>query len=115
MVIEVLKQAAVEVEVGTTVDLVVTSPIAIPFELRCQWADAPRIEGRAVRFVGKKVEPPPSDIDGGVATHHYELEAIAPGEAHLVLTAAAASPEAVCPPRRLDILVRASSTWQPPG
>ncbi|MCU0294278.1 MAG: hypothetical protein MUF10_20215 [Thermoanaerobaculaceae bacterium] len=108
--IEVLKQVAVEVEVGTTVDLVVTSPIAIPFELRCQWQPAPVIEGGAVRFLGAKVELPPPDVDGGVATHHYELKAVAPGQARVILTATAASPEAVCPPRRLDILVRASSS-----
>mgnify|MGYP001766267891 CR=1 FL=1 len=110
VVIEVLKQTAVEVEVGTIVDVVVTSPIAIPFELRCQWPGAPAIEGGAVRFLGAKVELPPPDADGGVATHHYELEAVAPGKARVILTAAAASPEAVCPPRRLDVIVRAGST-----
>jgi hypothetical protein len=109
VVIEVRKQTAIEVAVGTVVDLVVTSPVAIPSELRCCWPDAPQVEGGAVRFVGKKVGLPPPDVDGGVATHHYELEAVAPGQAHVVITATAASPEALCPPRRLDVIVRASS------
>lgn len=110
MVIEVRRQTAVEVKVGTTVDLIVTSPVAIPFQLRCQWSDSPEIEGGAVRFLGTSVELPPPDVDGGVATHHYQIEAVAPGEARVILTATAASPEAICPPRRLDIVVRASST-----
>lgn len=110
MVIEVRRQTVVEVEVGARVDLVVTSPVAIPFELRCQWPDAPAIEGGAVRFLGARFELPPPDVDGGVATHHYELEAVSPGQARVILTATAASPEAVCPPRLLDVIVRAGST-----
>ena len=62
-----------------------------------------------MRLLGKKVELPPPDIDGGVATHHYQLEAIAPGAARVILTATAGSPVTVYPPRRLGIIVQASS------
>lgn len=74
----VRNEKAVEVEAGTGIDLVVTRPVAVPLEVRYEWPAAPAIEGEAVRFVRLRIEPPPPDVDGGVPTHHYELEASRP-------------------------------------
>ena len=81
----VREEKAVAVEAGTRIDLVVTRPVAMPAQLRFDWPGAPSIDGEAVRFVRLRIEEPPTDVDGGVTTHHYELEAVAPGTARVVL------------------------------
>lgn len=104
----VRNEKAVEVEVGEAIDLVVTRPVSIPSELRYEWPDTPSIAGNAVRFVRLRVEAPPPDVDGGVTTHHYELEAVNPGSARVTLSPRSAGPEAVHPPVLLDVTVRAA-------
>lgn len=106
MVVEGGSQDHVEVEVGTAVDLAVRRPIGIPFELGCAWPVAPQIEGNAVRFAGRRVELPPGDADGGVDTIHYDLDAVAVGQARIVLVPHPASAEATCLPVRLVVTVR---------
>lgn len=103
-------EKGVEVEAGEGIDLVVTRPVSIPFELRYEWPAAPSIEGETVRFVRLRVEPPPPDADGGVTTHHYELLAVKPGTARVVLVPKPAIPEVSQPPRELMVTVRAPST-----
>lgn len=99
---------SVAVEAGETIDLVVTRPVAAAFELRYEWPPAPSIEGDAVRFLRVRVEGPPPDVDGGVTTHHYELEAVKPGTARVTLVPKLAG-EAVAPaPRVLAVTVRAA-------
>lgn len=97
-------------EVGATVELVLTRPVAIPSELKCEWPGAPRIEGASVRFTGRRVAHPPAGVDGGVDTLHYGFEAVKPGFSRVLLTATPASLEAVCPPVRLDLTVRPAGT-----
>jgi hypothetical protein len=101
-------EKAVEVEAGTGVDLVVTRPVAIPSRLQYAWPAAPAIEGDAVRFVRARIESPPPDVDGGVTTHHYELEAVKAGSARVTLVPVPASPDAARAPVRLDVTVRAA-------
>ncbi len=101
-------EKAVAVEAGTWLDLVVTRPVATPEQLRYAWPGAPSIEGEAVRFVRLRIEGPPPDVDGGVTTHHYELEAVAPGTARVVLAPHLAGREAGQPPVVVDVTVRAA-------
>lgn len=98
-------EKAVAVEAGTWLDLVVTRPVAIPAQLRYAWPDAPSIDGEAVRFVRLRIEQPPPDVDGGVTTHHYELEAVAPGTARVVLAPRLAGREAGQPPVVVEVTV----------
>lgn len=102
-------EKAVEVETGDGIDLVVTRPVSMPFELRYEWPAEPSIQGEAVRFVRLRVEPSPPDADGGVTTHHYELLAVTPGTARVVLVPKPAGPEASQPRRELTVIVRTSS------
>lgn len=97
----------VEIAPGEGVDLVVTRPVGIPEQLQNEWPAAPSIEGTAVRFVRRRVEPPPPDVDGGVTTLHYELEAVVPGTARVTLTPRPASRDAARPPVVLAVTVRA--------
>ncbi len=110
MVVRAWEQTEAEVEVGSTVDLVLTRPVAIPPRLGCEWPAAPQIAGASVRFAGRRIEHPPADVDGGVATLHYDFEAVEPGLSRVLLTAIPASAEAVCPPVRLDLSVRSASS-----
>lgn len=104
---------AVEVAPGEGVDLVVTRPVGIPEQLQHEWPAAPSIEGTAVRFVRRRVEPPPPDVDGGVTTLHYELEAVAPGTASVTLSPRPASRDAAQPPVVLAVTVRAPGATGP--
>lgn len=104
----VRSEASVEVEAGTRLDLVVTRPVAVPFERQYEWPAAPTIEGDAVRFLRLRIEAPPPEDDGGVTTHHYELEAVRPGAARVVLVPKAADPSAAPAPRELAVTVRAA-------
>lgn len=106
----VRNETAVEVEVGEVIDLVVTRPVGIPEQLQHEWPLEPAIEGEAVRFVRLRVEPPPPEVDGGVTTHHYELEAVKPGTARAVLVPRPAGSTALLTPRELAVTVRAAST-----
>ncbi len=105
----VRNETAVEVAAGEAIDVVVTRPVGIPGQLQCEWPAAPRIEGRAVRFVRRRVEAPPPEDDGGVTTLHYELEALAPGTARVALEPKAAGPEARCRTVSVDVAVRAKT------
>ncbi len=101
----VRNERAVAVSTGTVIDVVVTRPVAIPREHQVEWPASPAIEGDAVRFLRLRIEPPPADVDGGVTTHHYELEASKPGTARVTLTPRSASPESSHPPVNLDVTV----------
>ena len=101
----VRNQKAVEVAPGTLIDLVVTRPVAIPREHRFEWPASPAIHGDAVRFLRLRIEDPPPDVDGGVTTHHYELEASKPGLARVTLAPTPASPKLSLPPVSLDVTV----------
>jgi hypothetical protein len=72
------------------------------------WSAEPTIEGTAVKFLERVVEPPPPDVDGGSNTIHYRFEAVAPGKAKVsfVLT----SPEETAPIEavRFTVVVAAS-------
>lgn len=104
----VRNERAVDVEVGTRIDLVVTRPVAPPAELRFEWPAAPAVEGKAVRFVRLRIEEPPPENDGGVTTHHYELDAVRPGAARVTLAPRPAGPGAAQPPVVLEVTVRAA-------
>lgn len=106
MIVRAWEQTETEVAMGTAIDLVLTRPVAIPSQLRCEWPAAPRIAGTSVRFTGRRIEHPPADVDGGVDTLHYGFEAVEPGLSRVLLTAVAASAEAVCPAVHLDLTVR---------
>lgn len=103
-------QKAVEVAPGTLIDLVVTRPVAIPREHQFEWPASPAIEGDAVRFLRLRIEPPPPEVDGGVTTHHYELEATKPGVARVTLAPTPASPKVSLPPVSLDVTVGVART-----
>ncbi|MBK9376681.1 MAG: hypothetical protein IPN03_23930 [Holophagales bacterium] len=90
------------------IDLVVTRPVAVPREHQFEWPASPAIHGDAVRFLRLQIEKPPPDVDGGVTTHHYELEASKPGTARVTLTPTSASPESAHPPVSLDVTVGAA-------
>jgi len=105
----VRNEKSVEVATGEGIDLVVTRSVGIPEQLQKEWPAEPSVEGRAVRFVRRRVDAPPPDVDGGVTTLHYELEAVAAGTARVVLSPRPASGEAVAPPQVLEVTVRASS------
>jgi len=94
--------------VGEVIDLVVARPVGIPERLQCEWPSAPRVEGTAVRFVRRRVEAPPPEDDGGVATLHYELAAERPGSSRVTLVPKAAGPEATCREVTLEITVGAA-------
>lgn len=102
----VTTEKSVEVVPGERIDLVVTRPVAIPPDLQVAWPAAPSLAGDAVRFVRRRVEAPPPDVDGGVTTHHYELEAVAPGRAVVTLVPSPASARAARPPVVLEVTVR---------
>lgn len=104
----VRNEKAVAVEAGTWIDLVVTRPVATPAQVQYAWPGAPSIDGEAVRFVSLRIEQPPPDVDGGVTTHHYELEAVAPGTARVVLAPRLAGREAGQPPVVVEVTVRAA-------
>ena len=104
----VRNEKAVEVEQGTRIDLVVSRPVAPPSELRFEWPAAPTIEGEAVRFVRVRVEGPPPEVDGGVTTHHYELDAVHPGAARVTLVPRPAGPGTAPPSVVVDVTVRAA-------
>lgn len=106
----VRNERAVEVSTGTVIDLVVTRPVAIPHELRFEWPASPGIQGDAVRFLRLRIESPPLDVDGGVTTHHYELEAVKLGTARVTLAPTPASAESAHPPVSLDVTVAAAGT-----
>ncbi len=90
---------------GTVIDLVVTCPVA-PSPVRFTWPASPEIEGSAVRFLSARTDLAPPGVDGGETAHHYELEAVAPGRATVVLTPVAASREPVGRSARLEITVK---------
>ena len=102
----VRNEKAIEVEAGEGIDLVVTRPVSVPFEVRYEWPAAPSIEGESVRFVRLRIESPPPDVDGGATTHHYELEAAKPGTARVTLAARPASPAAAGQTVVLEVTVR---------
>lgn len=106
VVIEARGLATVEAAPGDVVDLVVTRPFAVGDEHQFSWAKAPEIEGDSVRFARVRVELPPPDVDGGQTTHHYELEAVAPGRAVVVLRRLDPGPQAPSTAVKLEILVR---------
>lgn len=99
-------QRQVEVAVGTSIDLVVTRPVAPNDAVRYEWPDAPSVEGNAVRFRRLRIELPAPEDDGGVTTHHYELEAVGPGTARVVVTPRGLGPSAGQGPVHLDVVVR---------
>ncbi len=103
-------QKAVEVAPGTLIDLVVTRPVATPREHQFEWPASPAIEGDAVRFLRLRIEPPPPGVDGGVTTHHYELEATKPGVARVTLAPTPASTKLSLPPVSLDVTVGVART-----
>lgn len=103
--LEVRNQPSIVVEVGAVFEVVVSSPVAVPFELRLSWPESPVVEGNAIRFCGKRVEYPPVDVDGGEMTHRYRMEAVAPGQARVVLSPMAAGGEVPCHPRCLEVVV----------
>jgi hypothetical protein len=111
--IVIRNQKAVEVVVGTEIDLVVTRPIGIPSQLLFSWPASPEIEGGSVRFLRARIVSPPPGTDGGETTHHYDLEAIAPGKANVTLTPTAAGPAAPRPPVRLEITVLENAKESP--
>jgi hypothetical protein len=111
----VRNQKAVGVTPGTLIDLVVTRPVAIPHEHRFEWPVSPAIEGDAVRFLRLRIEPPPPDVDGGVTTHHYELEAVKPGTARVTLEPRPASVDSAHPPVVLDVTVADAGTSANPN
>lgn len=104
--IEARDGATVEAQAGDVVALVVNRPVAVSEEHQFSWAKTPEIEGDAVRFARVRVELPPPDVDGGQTTHRYELEAVAPGRAVVVLRRLDPGPEAPTGPARLEVLVR---------
>ncbi len=106
----VRNQKAVDVTPGTLIDLVVTRPVAIPREHQFEWPASPAIAGDAVRFLRLRIENPPPDVDGGVTTHHYELEASKPGTARVTLSPNSASARSAQPPVSLDVTVGAVRT-----
>ena len=106
-------QKAVEVAPGTLIDLVVTRPVAIPREHQFEWPASPAIEGDAVRFLRLRIESPPPEVDGGVTTHHYELEASKPGVARVTLAPTPASTKLSLPPVTLDVTVAAARSKAP--
>ena len=101
----VRNQKAVEVTAGSVIDLVATRPVA-PSPVGFAWPPSPEIEGSAVRFLRARVVSPPPDVDGGETVHHYELEAVTPGRATVVLMPVAAGREPAGRPVRLEITVR---------
>lgn len=105
-VIEARDGATVEAAPGDVVDLVVTRPVAVSEEHQFSWAKVPEIEGNVVRLARVRVEPPPPDVDGGQTRHHYELEAVSPGRAVVVLRRLDAGPLAPTEAAELEILVR---------
>jgi hypothetical protein len=111
----VRNEKTVEVSTGTVIDLVVTRPVAIPHEHRFEWPASPAIVGDAVRFLRLRIEPPPPDVDGGVTTHHYELEAVRSGTARVTLAPTPAGPESAHPPVNLDVTVAAAGTNAAPN
>lgn len=111
----VRNQKAVEVAPGTSIDLVVTRPVAIPHEHQFEWPASPAIQGDAVRFLRLRIEPPPPDVDGGVTTHHYELEASRPGTARVTLVPSPAGPQSPHQPVNLDVTVAAARTNRAPA
>lgn len=111
----VRNQKAVHVTPGTLIDLVVTRPVAVPHEHQFEWPASPAIAGDAVRFLRLRIEPPPPDVDGGVTTHHYELEASKPGTARVTLTPTSAGPEAAHPSVSLDVTVGVARTNATPA
>ena len=111
----VRNEKSVEVEAGTRIDLVVTRPVAIPAEVQFEWPAEPSVEGSAVRFVRLRVEAPPPDVDGGLTTHHYELEGVKPGAARVTLAPRLAGPRAAQPPVVLDVTVRAAGAASAAG
>lgn len=102
----VRNEKAVEAVTGERLDLVVARPVGIPERLQVEWPAEPAIDGEAVRFVGRRVEMPPPEDDGGATTIHYELEAVRPGAARVTLAPKPASRDAVQPPVVLDVTVR---------
>jgi hypothetical protein len=111
----VRNKKAVGVTPGTVIDLVVTRPVAVPREHQFEWPASPAIEGDAVRFLRLRIEPPPPDVDGGVTTHHYELEAMEPGTARVTLAPTPTGAASEHPPVSLDVTVTAASTNASPN
>jgi len=100
--------SVITVAPGERVDLVVTRPVGVPEQLAWEWPEAPEVQGAAVRFVGRRVVPPPAADDGGITRFHYELEAITRGEARVVLVPRPASRDATQAPVVLDVTVQAA-------
>lgn len=111
----VRNQKTVGVTPGTLIDLVVTRPVAMAHELQFEWPTSPAIEGDALRFLRLRIENPPPDVDGGVTTHHYELEAVKLGTARVTLAPTPASAESAHPPVSLDVTVAAAGTNAAPN
>ena len=109
----VRNEKAVETGTGERIDLVVTRSVGIPEQLQVEWPAAPSVEGDAVRFVGRRVEAPPPEDDGGVTTLHYELEAVRPGVARVTLAPRPASRGAARPPVVLEVTVRSADARAP--
>jgi hypothetical protein len=105
-VIEARDGGTAEAAPGDVIDLVVTRPVAVSEELQFSWAREPEIEGDAVRFVRVRIELPPPDVDGGETTHHYELEAVSPGRAVVVLRRLDPGPLAPTGAAKAEVLVR---------
>jgi hypothetical protein len=97
------------------IDLVVTRPVAIPHGHRFEWPASPAIVGDAVRFLRLRIELPPPDVDGGVTTHHYELEAVRSGTARVTLEPKPAGPDSAHPPVNLDVTVAAAGSAAAPN
>lgn len=98
---------------GDTIDVVVTTPVGVPHELRIAWPETPAIDGDAVRFIRRRLVPPPPEVDGGVTEHHYELAAVAPGKAAVVLEPTPASRQA--PAEVIRVVVSVESESPPRG
>lgn len=72
-------KAKIRVKVGETL-VETVSNVRNPVD-GSSWSAEPKIEGTAVRFIGRDVEGPPPDVDGGSNTFRYRFEAVAPGTA----------------------------------
>lgn len=110
----VTAERSIEVAIGEAIDLVVSRPVGIPEQLQQEWPAAPSVEGDSVRFLRRRVVAPSPDVDGGVTTLHYELEAVSAGTAKVVLVSRPASPEAKRTPVVLEVTVRPAAAAPAP-
>lgn len=82
-------KAEIRAKVGDTL-VETVSNVRNPVD-HSSWSAEPKIEGTAVKFLERVVEPPPPDVDGGSNTFRYRFEAVAPGKA--TVSFALTSPE----------------------